>query len=344
MGKNRRIKRQEGDQETLCGDSSSPPGEQRPAQVSTSSQKKERLRQVVIRWMETNEEANDPDHGQTAPDHGQTAPDQGQTAPDHGQTAPDQGQTAPDHGQTAPDRGQTAPDRGQTAPDPGQTAPDHGQTAPDHGQTAPDQGQTAPDQGQTTQDQGQTAPDHGQTAPDQGQTTQDQGQTTQDQGQTAPDQGQTPDEPEPQHQGEGSGPLVAWLPQTADGPPRKDLAQVVGNLKVRVKGVRKLRVETATMDPGQTAQDPNQLPNVPGFNQHPPPGSMRRSLWAAVQAGAPSLARPPPDQGQTAPDQDQTANEPNPNTREKAQALWWPGCLRPQTGPPGRTWPRSRGT
>ena len=57
---------------------------------------------------------------------------------------------------------------------------------------------------------------------------------------------------------------MAWLPPTADGPPRKDLAQVVGNLKVRVKGVRKLRVETATMDPGQTAQDPNQLPNVPG--------------------------------------------------------------------------------
>ena len=65
-------------------------------------------------------------------------------------------------------------------------------------------------------------------------------------------------------QGEGSGPLVAWLHQTADGPPRKDLAQVVGNLKVRVKGVRKLRAERETMDPGQTPQDPNQLPNVPG--------------------------------------------------------------------------------
>ncbi|CAL8405260.1 unnamed protein product [Arctogadus glacialis] len=35
MGKNRRIKRPEGDQETLCGDSSSPPGEQRPAQIET---------------------------------------------------------------------------------------------------------------------------------------------------------------------------------------------------------------------------------------------------------------------------------------------------------------------
>ncbi|CAL8291926.1 unnamed protein product [Gadus morhua 'NCC'] len=113
----------------------------------------------------------------------------------------------------------------------------------------PDQGQTAPDQGQTAPDHGQTAPDHGQTAPDQVQ--------------TAPDQGQTPDEPEPQHQGEGSGPFVAWLPPTADLPSRKDLAQVVGNLKGRVKGVRKLRVETGTMDPGQTAQDPNQLPNVP---------------------------------------------------------------------------------
>ncbi|CAL8378266.1 unnamed protein product [Gadus morhua 'NCC'] len=188
MVRKRQEERQEGDQETLCGDPSSPPGEQRPAQeeeatpdpdssspspdppppphqVSTSSQKKERLTQVVIRWMETNEEVNDPD----------------------------QGQTPPDRGRTAPDRDQTAPDRGQTAPD----------------------------------------------------------------------RGQTPGEPEPQHQGEGSGPLVAWLHQTADGPPRKDLAQVVGNLKVRVKGVRKLRAETETMDPGQTAQDPNQLPNVP---------------------------------------------------------------------------------
>ncbi|CAL8254332.1 unnamed protein product [Gadus morhua 'NCC'] len=83
MVRKRQEERQEGDQETLCGDSSSPPGEQRqaqeeeatpdpdssspspdpppPHQVSTSSQKKERLRQVVIRWMETNEEANDPD-------------------------------------------------------------------------------------------------------------------------------------------------------------------------------------------------------------------------------------------------------------------------------------------
>ncbi|CAL8397880.1 unnamed protein product [Boreogadus saida] len=58
-------------------------------------------------------------------------------------------------------------------------------------------------------------------------------------------------------------PKLAWLPPTADRHPRKDLSQVMGNLKVRVKGVRKLRAETATMDPGQTAQDPNQLPNVP---------------------------------------------------------------------------------
>ena len=57
---------------------------------------------------------------------------------------------------------------------------------------------------------------------------------------------------------------MAWLPPTADGPPRKDLAQVVGNLKVRVKGVRKLRAEREILDPGQTPQDPNQLPNVPG--------------------------------------------------------------------------------
>ncbi|CAL8258911.1 unnamed protein product [Boreogadus saida] len=75
---------------------------------------------VEIRWLETYEEAKDPDlvaecelsvlkAGQTARDRGQTAPDRGQTAPDRGQTAPDRGQTTPDHGQTAPDQGQ-APD------------------------------------------------------------------------------------------------------------------------------------------------------------------------------------------------------------------------------------------
>ncbi|CAL8386221.1 unnamed protein product [Boreogadus saida] len=234
-----------------------------PHRVSTSSQKKDRLRQVVIRWMETIEEANDPDPGQTPPDEDQTAPDQGQTAPDRGQTAPDPGQTAPDRGQTAPDPGQTAPYPDQTPPDENQTAPDRGQTAPDQSQTAPDGDQTAPEQGQTAPEQGQTAPEQGQTAPDPGQTAPDKDQTAPDPGQTAPDRVQTPDEPEAQHQGEGSGPLVAWLPPTADRPPRKDLAQVVGNLKVRVKGVRKLRAQTATMDPGQTAQDPNQLPNVP---------------------------------------------------------------------------------
>ncbi|CAL8386239.1 unnamed protein product [Boreogadus saida] len=323
MGKKRQEERQEGDQETLCGDppfaprgnsvrrhrnsesnishrSSAPcsvvitersdgrhlvireraqrPEEEDtpdldpppPHRVSTSSQKKDRLRQVVIRWMETIEEANDPDPGQTPPDEDQTAPDPGQTAPDPGQTPPDEDQTAPEQGQTAPDRGQTppdedqtAPEQGQTAPDRDQTAPDPGQTAPDRGQTAPDRGQTAPDRGQTAPDRGQTAPDRGQTAPDPGQTAPDPGQTAPDGDQTAPDGDQTPDEPEAQHQGEGSGPLVAWLPPTADGPPRKDLAQVMGNLKVRVKGVRKLRAQTATMDPGQTAQDPNQLPNVP---------------------------------------------------------------------------------
>ncbi|CAL8357007.1 unnamed protein product [Arctogadus glacialis] len=89
-----------------------------------------------------------------------------------------------------------------------------------------------------------TAPDRGQTAPGRGQ--------------TAPDEGQTPDEPEPQHQGEDSGPLVASLPPTADRPPRKDLAQVMGNVRVRVKGLRKQRVEPVTMDPSQSAQDSNQ--------------------------------------------------------------------------------------
>ncbi|XP_059905481.1 transforming acidic coiled-coil-containing protein 2-like isoform X2 [Gadus macrocephalus] len=337
MGKNRRIKRQEGDQETLSGDSSSPPGGQRPAQeeeatpdldssspspdpppphqVSTSSRNKERLRQVVNRWLETNEEEDDPDQGQTPLDQDQTAPDQGQTAPDQGQTAPDQGQTAPDQGQTAPDEGQTTPDQGQTAPDQGQTTPDETQTAPDQGQTAPDQGQTAPDQGQTAPDETQTAPDETQ---------------------TAPDQDQTADEPEPQRQGEGSGPFVAWLHQTADGPPRKDLAQVVGNLKVRVKGVRKLRVETETMDPGQTAQDPNQLPNVPDSPPTKPLAQVMGNLRFGLKGfqklrvkpastsrldeekplGQPSGRSPlpgqtAPDRGQTAPDRGQTAPDPS---------------------------------
>ncbi|CAL8337929.1 unnamed protein product [Gadus morhua 'NCC'] len=61
------------------------------------------------------------------------------------------------------------------------------------------------------------------------------GQTAPDRGQTAPDQGQTPDEPEPQDQGEDSGPLVALLPPTADQPPRKDLAQVIGNQDLSIE-------------------------------------------------------------------------------------------------------------
>ncbi|CAL8392024.1 unnamed protein product [Gadus morhua 'NCC'] len=468
MGKKRQIKRQEGDQETLCGDSSSPPGEQRPAQVPTSSQKKERLRQVVIRWMETNEEANDPVQGQTPPDQGQTPPDHGQTPLDHGQTAPDQGQTAPDQGQTAPDQGQNAPDQGQTAPDQGQTSPDQGQTSPDQGQT-PDEpepqhqgegsgpfvawlpptadGPPRKDLAQVvgnlkvrvkgvrklsvetaTMDPGQTAQDPkpapqcacpptkalaqvmgnlrfrvkglkkkrvqpattsrldeekplgrpsgrspfpGQTALDEGQTAPDQGQTAPDQGQTAPDQDQTGNEPEPQHQGEGSGPFVAWLPPTADRPPRKDLAQVVGNLKVRVKGVRKLSVETATMDPGQTAQDPNQLPNVPdspptkalaqvmGNLRFRVKGLKKKRVQPATTSrldeekplGRPSGRSPFPgqtalDEGQTAPDQGQTAPDQArpPRTKARPPRTKARPPMNLQTGPRERTCPRSWGT
>ncbi|CAL8278096.1 unnamed protein product [Gadus morhua 'NCC'] len=291
-------------------DSSSPsPDPPPPRQVSTSSRNKERLRQVVNRWLEANEEEDDPDQGQTPLDQDQTTPDQGQTAPDETQTAPDQGQTAPDETQTAPDQGQTAPDQGQTAPDQGQTAPDETQTAPDETQTAPDQGQTVPDETQTAPDQGQTAPDEDQTA----------------------------DEPEPQHQGEGSGPLVAWLPQTADGPPRKDLAQVVGNLKVRVKGVRKLRAKAETMDPGQTPQDPNQLPNVPDSPPTKPLAQVMGNLRFRVKGlkkkrvqapttsrldeekplGHPSGRRPFP--GQTAPDPSQTAQDPSQSAPDPSQ-------------------------
>ncbi|CAL8275900.1 unnamed protein product [Arctogadus glacialis] len=162
-----------------------------------------------------------------------------------------------------------------------------------------------------------------------GQTAPDQGQTAPDQGQTAPDQDQTANEPGPR-------PLVAWLPQTADGRPRKDLAQVVGNLKVRVKGVRKLRVETATMDPGQTAQDPNQLPNVPDSPPTKALAQVMGNLRFRVKGlkklrvqpattsrldeekplGHPSGRSPfpgqtAPDQGQTAPDPSQTAPDPS---------------------------------
>ncbi|CAL8405263.1 unnamed protein product [Arctogadus glacialis] len=316
MGKNRRIKRQEGDQETLCGDSSSPPGEQRPAQeeeatpdpdssspspdpppphqVSTSSQRKERLRQVVIRWMETNEEESDPDQGQTPPDHGQTTPDQGQTA-----LAQVMGNLRFRVKGLKKKRVQPATtsrlDEEKPLGRPSGRSPFPGQTALDPSQTAPDQDQTG-------------------------------------------------NEPEPQHQGEGSGPLVAWLPPTADQPPRKDLAQVVGNLKVRVKGVRKLRAKTATMDPGQTAQDPNQLPNVPdspptkalaqvmGNLRFRVKGLKKKRVQAATTSrldeekplGRPSGRSPfpgqtAPDQGQTAPDQGQTAPDPSQTAPDPSQ-------------------------
>ncbi|CAL8275888.1 unnamed protein product [Arctogadus glacialis] len=53
------------------------------------------------------------------------------------------------------------------------------------------------------------------------------GQTAPDQGQTAPDPSQIPEEP-------------------ADRAPRKDLSQVLGNVRVRVRALRKKRVETDT--------------------------------------------------------------------------------------------------
>ncbi|XP_030210930.1 probable helicase with zinc finger domain [Gadus morhua] len=177
---------------------------------------------------------------------------------------------------------------------------------------------------------GQTAPDPSQTAPDPSQ--------------TAPDPSQIPEEPEPQHQGEGSGPFVAWLHQTADGPPRKDLAQVVGNLKVRVKGVRKLRAKRETMDPGQTPQDPNQLPNVPdspptkalaqvmGNLRFRVKGLKKKRVEAPTTSrldeekplGHPSGRSPfpgqtAPDQGQTAPDPSQTAPDPSQSAPDPSQ-------------------------
>ncbi|XP_030210247.1 probable helicase with zinc finger domain [Gadus morhua] len=187
---------------------------------------------------------------------------------------------------------------------------------------------------------GQTAPDPSQTAPDPSQ--------------TAPDPSQIPEEPEPQHQGEGSGPLVAWLHQTADGPPRKDLAQVVGNLKVRVKGVRKLRAERETMDPGQTPQDPNQLPNVPDSPPTKPLAQVMGNLRFRVKGlkkkrvqapttsrldeekplGHPSGRSPfpgqtAPDQGQTAPDPSQTAPDPSQTAPDPSQSAPDPSQTAP---------------
>ncbi|CAL8241933.1 unnamed protein product [Gadus morhua 'NCC'] len=202
-----------------------------PHPVSTSSQEKEQLRQTVSKWMETNEEANDPELVAECEMSGLKV----------------------------------------------------SQTAPDQGQTAPDQGQTAPDQGQTNPDQGQTNPDQ-----------------------------------EPQLQGEDSGPFVAWLPPTADRPPRKDLAQ--GNLKVRVKGLR-------PKDP--RTPEPSQLPNVP---DRPPTkelaqviGNLRFRVKGLrklrVEPGTTSrleeerpLGRPSgrsPFPGQTAPDPSQIPEEPD---------------------------------
>ncbi|CAL8405259.1 unnamed protein product [Arctogadus glacialis] len=77
------------------------------------------------------------------------------------------------------------------------------------------------------------------------------------------------------------------LPNVPDSPPTKALAQVMGNLRFRVKGLKKKRVQAATTsrldeekplgrpsgrspfpgqtapDQGQTAPDPSQIPEEP---------------------------------------------------------------------------------
>ena len=72
--------------------------------------------------------------------------------------------------------------------------------------------------------------------------------------------------------------LCVCLP---DRPPTKELAQVMGNLRFRVKGLKKQRAEPGTTSrleeerplgrpsgrspfPGQTAPDPSQIPEEPG--------------------------------------------------------------------------------
>ncbi|CAL8378264.1 unnamed protein product [Gadus morhua 'NCC'] len=302
MGKNRRIKRQEGDQETLCGDSSSSPGEHRlaqeeeatpdpdssspspdpppPHQVSTSSQKKERLTQVVIRWMETNEEANDPDQGQTPPDRGRTAPDRDQTAPDRGQTAPDRGQTAPDHGQNAQHKGQTPDEPADRAlrKDLSQVT---GNTrtrlrglrelwAETRTIALLDQEEEKP----LGRPSGLN-PVPGQTAPDRGR--------------TAPDRGQTPDEP--------------------DRALRKDLSQVTGNMRTRLRGLRELWAETLTIALlDQEEEKPLGRPS--GLNPFPGQTAPDRGRTAPDRGRtAPDRGRTAPDRGQTAPDRGQTAQD-----------------------------------
>ncbi|CAL8254344.1 unnamed protein product [Gadus morhua 'NCC'] len=220
-----------------------------------------------------------------------------------GRTAPDRGQTAPDHGQTAPDRGQTAPDRGQTAPDRGQTAPDQGQTAPDQGQTSDKPADRAlrKDLSQVTgntrtrlrglrelwaetltialldQEEGKPLGRPSGLIPVPGRTAPDRGQTAPDRVQTAPDQGQTPDEP-------------------ADRALRKDLSQVTGNTRTRLRGLRELWAETLTIalldqEEGKPLGRPSGLIPVPGRT-------------------APDRGQTAPDRVQTAPDQGQTPDEP----------------------------------
>ncbi|CAL8258924.1 unnamed protein product [Boreogadus saida] len=155
---------------------------------------------------------------------------------------------------------------------PGQTAPDRGQTAPDRGQTAPDRGQTAPDRGQTAPDQGQTAPD---------------------QGQTAPDPSQTPDEP-------------------AGRALRKDLSQVTGNARIRLRGLRKLWAETRTIALLDQKEKPLGRPS--GLN--PFPGQTAPDQ----DQTAPDRGQTSPDRGQTAPDQGQTV--PSPCWIRRRRSLW----------------------
>ncbi|CAL8406055.1 unnamed protein product [Arctogadus glacialis] len=170
-------------------------------------------------------------------------------------------------------------------PVPGQTAPDRGQTAPDQGQT-PDEPADRALRKDLSQVTGNTrtrlrglrelwAETHTIALPDQ----QEEkplgrpsglipvpGQTAPDRGQTAPDQGQTPDEP--------------------DRALRKDLSQVTGNTRTRLRGLRELWAETHTIAlPDQQEEKPLGRPS----GLIPVPGQTA------------------PDRGQTAPDQDQTA-------------------------------------
>jgi hypothetical protein len=94
--------------------------------------------------------------------------------------------------------------------------------------------------------------------------------------------------------------LCVCLP---DSPPTKALAQVMGNLRFRVKGLKKKRVQPAT-----TSRLDEEKPLGRPSGRSPFPGQT-----------APDQDQTAPDQGQTAPDPSQIPEEPG----ERACVCVW---------------------